>query len=109
LHLRKCAIFLERKKKEKKERENEQRGFANNSSIYTPGKPIRLRHNASAVQIVVEKYEIVPGIYMVNFNRLSGNRDAYYELYYDMKKNSSIKKLALSQSGKNLASAAGGE
>ena len=75
----------------------------------TPGKPIRLRHNASAVQIVVEKYEIVPGIYMVNFNRLSGNRDAYYELYYDMKKNSSIKKLALSQSGKNLASAAGGE
>ena len=75
----------------------------------TPGKPIRLRHDASAVQIVVEKYEIVPVIYMINFNRLSGNRDAYYELYYDMKKNSSIKKLALSQSGKNLASAAGGE
>ena len=66
-----------------------------------PGKPIRLRHNHSAVQIVVEKYEIVPGIYMINFNRLSGNRDAYYELYYDMKKNSAIKKLALSHSGKN--------
>jgi serine/threonine protein kinase len=69
----------------------------------TPGKPIRLRHDASAVQIVVEKYEIVPGIYMINFNRLSGNRDAYYELFYDMKKNAAIKKLALSQSSNNLA------
>jgi len=34
---------------------------------------------------------------------LSGNRDAYYELFYDMKKNAAIKKLALSQSSNNLA------
>jgi serine/threonine protein kinase len=65
-----------------------------------PNKPLRLRHSASAVQIVVEKYEVVPGIYMVNFNRLSGNRDAYYELFYEIKKKPMIKSLMVQGSSK---------